>query len=466
MLRIEQYRDSLVNIYNRFDGFFSRASVKKICFGVILITSFLLIYILNYLHPLFGDDWMYSMLPDGHIRIQNLGDIFYTQYEHYFTWGGRSVVHVIAQILLWVGTTWGDLLNSIAYIVLTLVIYTIANQGNKIRPSLLLGINLLIWFFQPAFGSTILWITGSANYLWGTLIILCFLVPYIKILNNPKEGNSILKAILMFLFGIIAGWTNENMAVAFIFMIAVFCLYYLKRHKYIPSWMISGFVGSIIGCVFMLAAPGNYARIAMVASGDLATQSVFIKYLHQFVTALASYYYYALSATFIYFVVVALCVDDQRTLKCKTKFFISITFFVGALIATLSMSASPIFPGRASFGINTFLFVAIGVLYANLDFSKRLIRCVSTIVLIFGMLYLGADYFREYKNLKELHLHLDKRIEFVNAERNNGITNIVLDDRIAPDSRFIHYYELTPDSANWHNRIFSNYYQIESTIIK
>ena len=35
-------------------------------------------------------------------------DIIPYQYVHYFKWGGRSVVHAIAQFMLAAGVFWGD----------------------------------------------------------------------------------------------------------------------------------------------------------------------------------------------------------------------------------------------------------------------------------------------------------------------------------------------------------------------
>lgn len=82
---------------------------------------------------------------------------------------------------------------------------------------------MLVFLSCPAFGQSFLWSTGAANYLYGILIILCFLIPYrIQIKCKSKRYPMPLEitfAIIYLFLGIIAGWTNENTSVAMIAMI-------------------------------------------------------------------------------------------------------------------------------------------------------------------------------------------------------------------------------------------------------
>lgn len=152
-----RYKERVFNFFEKTDFFLNKKWMKRLCFGFILLISFTLIYILNRLQPLFGDDWNYSMLSDGHTRISNISDIFTHLYEHYFTWGGRIIVHIVAELLLLSGEHAADIINSLAYVIFTVVIYYIANCNNTLRPTLLILINFLIFFFIQSYGSTILW---------------------------------------------------------------------------------------------------------------------------------------------------------------------------------------------------------------------------------------------------------------------------------------------------------------------
>ncbi len=433
---------------------------------LIILLSFFFIYIFNILHPIFGDDWRYSMMDDGLTRIKNISDIYHSLYNHYFEWGGRIIVHIIDEILLLLNEYTADFINSLAFVGFSLIIYKTANLGNSLRPSLLLAINMLIFFFIPAFGSTILWITGSSNYLWGTLIVLCFLYFYVKQVLYPDEKDQWGKSILIFAFGILAGWTNENVAVALIAMLIGFILYYKVQTGKIPVWAIAGLAGALVGALLMIAAPGNYARMGSIVYTKYADQSPIGIYISQFFAAISGYYYYVLTPTFIYLVTFWIyCTYGKQENKVAVR-FISLLFVAGAVIAVLAMTASPIFPGRAAFGSISFIFVATGILAANMDYSRPLVNRLIYTTLIFALLVFAADYYRGYRVLKEVDTHLRARQQVINEGKDKGITDFVLEDRISPESRFLHYFELTPDAEDWHNRMYSGYNDIHSIIIK
>lgn len=461
--RIEKFSESWNTVLLKIHSFLVDSLVRKTLFFTVIIVSFTAIYILNRLHPLYGDDWMYSMLPEpSNEHIKSFWDILYTQYKHYFTWGGRSMVHIIAQTLLLSGEFWGDLLNSMAYVALTLVIYIFANKGNKTNPALLIIINLLICFFQPAFGSTMLWITGSANYLWGSLIVVSFLLPYrLYVQKNTKDNY--LKIIAFFFAGIIAGWTNENMGVALVCMIVLFIGYYKNQTKPIPRWAIAGLAGAIIGCILMIAAPGNYARMNATLGQEGSNDMGLMVYASRFVASIASFYYYCLGLTFIFFIVIIIAKSYTRKECPKAEKTISYILFAGAVIATLAMSASPLFPGRASYGINSLIIISIALFLANLNFKDLFIRNLTLVVVMFGLLFYSADYYRGYKELSDARTILDNRQHFMEQERKVGKKYVEFNKLVKePETRYFHYFEIGITASDWQNRTYSRYYEIDS----
>lgn len=56
---------------------------------IILISIFLLIFLLNCLIPITGDDFGYSFGLHG--RLTSFYDILEKQYWHYFNWGGKNI---------------------------------------------------------------------------------------------------------------------------------------------------------------------------------------------------------------------------------------------------------------------------------------------------------------------------------------------------------------------------------------
>lgn len=221
---------------------------NKILFTTILLISFICIFLLNFNTPLTGDDFDYSFVYQTDRFVENIGDIIESQVIHYHIWGGRNVVHFLVQLFILIGKNIFNVLNSFAFVALTFVTYLHCTGTLKWHPKLLLIINLLLWFCEPVFGETILWLTGSCNYLWGLLLILTFLLPFRMHLFKEKTAESlktssnlrkILFAIGMFFFGILAGWTNENNSIAMIGMIFLFMLLIKVEKRKLPSWSIS-----------------------------------------------------------------------------------------------------------------------------------------------------------------------------------------------------------------------------------
>ena len=70
---------------------------KKI---IILILLYVLLWYFNYCTPLIFDDYVYSFsfsersmlvpLPETANRVESVTDIFVSQWNHYFSWGGRT----------------------------------------------------------------------------------------------------------------------------------------------------------------------------------------------------------------------------------------------------------------------------------------------------------------------------------------------------------------------------------------
>ncbi|MDL2214943.1 DUF6056 family protein [Dysgonomonas sp. OttesenSCG-928-M03] len=373
--------------------------MKKIISGLVLLTVFIITFLLNYLYPLYADDWVYLMKMPENIPVQNLMDILHTQYLHYFTTGGRIIVHIIAQIQLFIGAPYNDILNSVVYIVFTLLICFIAAGALRSRRfdlSLLLCVSLLLWLFIPTYGVTILNTTTSANYLWGTTIILCFIYPYTVYFRRIDSRDSTSKTVVFFIAGIIAGWTNENMAVAMIFMILVILFMKKIKREEITRWSISGLIGAIIGCAVMLIAPGNYVRYAVEEERLSNTP----RYLQSLYNMLGGFYDNALIIVLLYFVVFFLYMyyirkRSNKSIKNDRDLQLSLLFIITAAVATLAMIASPIFPTRAWFGIIAFIIVGFVILYANINNSGKFYRIMNV--------FFVKQYYVYYDDLRYIH---------------------------------------------------------------
>ncbi|EMF0035786.1 DUF6056 family protein [Enterococcus hirae] len=232
---------------------------KKI---LVLISAYVIMVVLNFLTPLIADDIEYMY------KTSSFSSILHDEYTQYMTWTGRSVVHIIARLFLLMPKTVFNLVNPLIYVLLTLLIYKMTTKDNTTFYSFkYFLINVFLWLFVPAFGQTILWETGAANYLWGGIIVVSFLFLYHRYYEKEQElsFNPIVNSILLLILGILAGWCNENTSGGMILIVLGYLYFYYQKKKPLRLWMFTGLLGAIFGLFMMVTAPGNAVRATYFA---------------------------------------------------------------------------------------------------------------------------------------------------------------------------------------------------------
>lgn len=433
----------------------------------VLLFVFVCMYVLNMLYPIIGEDWDYSFVwvTEGMStdRVRNIGDILVSQYNHYMIWGGRVIVHAIAQFLLLLGPGWHDLLNSLAYVLFLWTIYKISTFRGGSKPLVLALVALAMWFCLPDFTANTIWITYSAVYLWGTLIIVLFMYPFYKYYITETSGNVWLMSLVLFPFGILAGWTNENTSLALISFL-VMLLLLLKYNKIpVPKWMWVGLAGVVVGCAFMLLAPGNYVRAGAAAN---LPEKEYPEFLFRIWRVVRNYFLYmfildaAYLSVFYYIFKKKLSLGDNNKIK-----YISLLFFISAHIALIVMVASPVFPPRALFGAVTFLIIAAGLLYSYVYRATTFWRNIGLIVSVALTLYFFYDYCDKYKYLSYFNDFWNKREVYLEDQKEQGIEDVVFRDTLYFHRDFI-IYDFKRFEEGWPNIPYSKYHGVRSVKVE
>lgn len=444
-----------------FNGLLKEKS-DKILFVLSLIVIFSFILILNRLYPLLGEDWDYSFIctptNDSGDRVSGLKDIFLSQYNHYLFWGGRSVTHAIAQFLLMIGERWHDILNSMVFLLSVCLVYRMVNQGYRLNVWMFWIIALCVWLFVPDIISTTLWLTYSANYLWGTAILIAFIYPYYSYYMTGKSSDSFFQIPLLFLGGIVAGWTNENMSLALIFFL-ISLLFLLRYHKEkIPVWMFFGLAGAIIGCVLLLAAPGNYVRLGSSSLTDSLSMSILTERFYN-IAKVSIYYLWALMST--YAVALVFLIRKKDSEESHKVLFISLLFFVSAVVSIVVMLASPEFPIRVLSGTTFFLIIAVGIPYVHITQSKEQIKWLNPLLVLILLFMAVPDYIGKYHYTQYLNQFWKEREIYVEEQIEKGILDVEVTGNIKSNDKFIVYdLEYTPDK--WINKVYARYYGLNT----
>lgn len=430
---------------------------KKILFFIVIGFIYLFMFILNYLTPHLADDFVYS-------GSKNILEVFKNEYYQYMHWGGRSVVHSIARTFLMLPKIWFNLINPLVYIWLTLLMYIFSSSKEKEHSiTRYIFINILIWLFMPRYGQTILWLVGANNYLWGTTIILSFLVPYYCFIVFDKFNNkSKLIAMFMLILGIIAGWCNENTSGGSVLLVIAFLIISYIYKKSITPWMITGLIGNVIGLAFMVLSPGNNSR------ADQVQDMPFISKIATNLVAVSENI--KNDSTFLIIIFLVLFVITFFTNKNRLMNVFSAVFTLASLATFYVLVLSPVGigqGGRSFFGGTIFLIIACAQCF-NIDYSLKksgitLVPIILICILFFqSMISIPLGFIDIYKNsslIKERDNYVISQKENLN---NNPIVPLIDPQPRTKYPASAGLEDLNNDPSNWINKPYAKKFNIET----
>lgn len=381
--------------------------------NIILFIIFISMLALNYLYPYISDDYTYMYKYDNFERIKNISDIFLSMKDHYFLWGGRVLAHSLASVFLLIPKNIFNICNSIMYTIFIYMIYLIGRRNNKDNYNYLFIIHLLIWFINISFGEVTLWLTGSCNYLWTSVIILLFLY-----LFHKENKNVIIFSIL----GILAGMCNENFSLSIIFVCILFVIFnknYRNKNNYI------GIIFLIIGYLFLFLAPGNFIR-ASAGVNNIIT-----------ITQKTLYLIKVFSLLIIFILLLSYVLYKKNKLKKDYLIYI-----LGSIICILFLVVAPTFSLRATIGTLIYnLIIIIDILFSfKFDLNKYIYLILGVIYLI-SYLYTLQDTYNLNKYINNLNNFKNKDVvinrykrttkRVINLDMFNSYKNDIINKKIA-----------------------------------
>lgn len=444
-------------------------------FCLLLISIFIFMFILNYNTALVTDDFVYQFvfenrLPTVNTRyLSNIIDIFISMINHWNLWGGRVVVHFLLQLSFLFGIQCFNVVNSIMFILLGILIYKHIDNFKKINFPLLILIYSVLFLFIPQPGATIFWKSGSANYLWSSVIMLCMTL----MLKNYSYDSNYFKdkkinIVLMFFMGVVVGNLNENSGCALIVCSFLYMIFYRIKNGEIPKWIISGILGLLIGYIVLLISPGNYIRADEMYPGVEYGIVDLIEYALK-ITRL-SYDY--LSVIIISAIVTSVMVFEKKNnlkqyIICYGNQFI---FWIFVLASIYSLIFSPAYPERCWTFPFIYLVIIIGINIKQLQEKRRFGQLIKKIIVIL-MLSLSIKAISEYNeafyDIIDTKICIDDHVKQINNEKNNGNFDVVLHtfpEAYGKYNAFTYNGYLTFNSESWTNRWIAEYYGLKSIV--
>ena len=468
-------------------------SNRKLNF-IVLFLIFLLMWYFNFCTPLIIDDYIYSFIWTGNsiitplqedaVRVKSFYDVLYSQWNHYFTWGGRTIAHIFAQTFLWWGKQYFNIFNAGIFVIMLLEIKWIIDKGNitfDFKPKDILVVFCIVWIFSFYLGDIYTWLTLSCNYLWTMVLMLAFLLLYERIYFFPKEQEcvcgetKVIKGLLMFVFSVIVGWTNENVPCFVIAFLSYFIITDNICEKNKKQIMFVSIFGMLLGYSLLVFAPGNYVRyLTLLQVGEIVEG---IERLKQNVLTFTIMFYIRI---FIYFYVVknlvsfrsiSFCENDRILLKLARFYFLM------SFLSMLVMIFSPEFRYRSTFPSLIFIIISAGIVHSikcSNNFPHDIPPVLKKILSLTAVAYtlctlITSVYFYN------LH-HIQSKImlsQIEGAKMNPDASVLIVKDSPYPLDDFIftnlltgghlpRINTLTPDEKQWINVDVALYYGVKA----
>lgn len=441
-----------------FNSFCSKEIPQKwnaLLFVILVITMGVLLFRLNS-----GTPWVVDDLGqlNGLPALNSIERWIQHETVFYFNWGGRIWGELFTLAFLSVPKHIFNYINTIGYLLFTLLIYLNITGKFKISLSVFIFVNFSVFAFLPGFGQDILWVSGTGNYMWSSLLPLLFLAVWRFYSEQPRTcyGNPLF-IFMAFILGIMAGWANENVSIGILGILMIYLWMFKKRDHSYPKFAVTGFIGAILGTALLWLAPGNFVRFAAYSAGKHNTSLFHIFYrMIKNVTQL-----FDIDATLLLIVIMLILLIYS---KSHYKLLAG-TFFIGTVLAAIAMGVVDSLQERTFLGCTVFMTISAGILYY--DWSGSLAIHKAKVILSMAMIIgVGCFYITGRDGIMDYYRRWNANIQIIQAEKAKGNLDVYVNP-ITPKNRFCAAYKLDDikpqrENTHWLNKSIAQYYGLHT----
>lgn len=373
---------------------------------IALIIIFFLFFAVEYNTPFHSDDFFYGQMglnPENHIK-------------HYLNWSGRLVADYSSSFILLFYKN--HLISSVIIaFISTLECYLIAAIPCKIlnmqfSTKKLTFLFVVYWVSNPSLGHINFWIVGACNYLITTTLVLLLLYVYVIF----KDGVKNRYLPIFFFLGLVAGCSNENMGISLLlFLVSIVCFYKYFKISFDKKLLLIVFIGSILGTLTLILAPGNYERLSDYESWNtLSLLEKIILHIRRTGFFVPKLFKLVLIVYLFYFVITVTRLG--KIWPSDKQIVLSIIFLFTSCFAVAVMVFSPYIIPRSLAGSFVFLLLALScILIINL--KKTLLKMSVFFLYIFFFYQFVLSYSCVYGSYSLTKIQSTLRNEAINYEK-------------------------------------------------
>lgn len=306
----------------------------------------------------------------------------------------------------------------------------------------------MLWWFLPEIGKTVLWVSGSGNYLWTAFIDLLWFYLFIK----EDLRINVLPFTTLLAFFMEAG--NENTSPVFILLGILYSTFHICEDKF-PKCKIVEIVSATVGFLLMISSPGSRHRAGEIAIFDNLEGKIFE-------LVQLSFGKYAVLYLMIAIVVSYLLVRKQ----IKKEQFIEVCFIVIAHFACIySLIASNEKLAIVFFGASVLICLAvIQLIKLTLDNIKLLEKLLVVYVIVVGIKF-GISYNNVVQDNYETYIQVQQQYTELRNAKKMSQDKVVLKFFKQPKYLYNAYLgteNLHSNSDAWFNQWMAVFFGVKS----
>lgn len=210
--------------------------------------------VMNCLTTLKEDDMLFSLIEGEWTPLHTIADALRSLRYHYLNTNGRLADVVPVFFCALAGKAAFNVCNTLVFIAMLHLLSMVATGRRSLLVVAMFA--AVVGTCYPVPGETMLWIAGSAGYMWaitGSLALVHYLLRQHQ--RPPGCGES----IALFICALIAGGFNEATSFGFL---GGLCAFYAVNRNRVDRRAAIALAGYLLGLAIIVASPGAWQRVA------------------------------------------------------------------------------------------------------------------------------------------------------------------------------------------------------------
>ena len=254
----------------------------------LLVVAFAVMLVMNALTTFKEDDLAFTLIEGVWTPVRSFADLLQSHLTHYTGTNGRLADLVPELFAGLLGKTAFNVINALVFVLMAHLVSLLATGRRS-----LLGLSsflTVVGTCYPVPGETMLWMAGSANYMWAITLSLALVLALKRAQGKPLGWGM---ALVWLLFGFVAGGFNEATSLGFL---GGLMLFYAFNYRLFDRRVVVTLMGYALGIMLIVSSPGAWNRVATDIALDLGPDDLLSSRWHIFMEKMWRFYLPLLAA--------------------------------------------------------------------------------------------------------------------------------------------------------------------------